>query len=250
MEEKGFRTVDDAKADHAAFFKNVMTPNFAAGLAVSNAWAEKLDGAVVAPVEFEKHLRSHEAINWGQDDFMGMWIPLIKEKITRMVMIDGWEYSNGSGEEYLQAALMQMGRGERSNIAITDIRGAPINLDKGIELLADAFIHVTERGIKARNMAETLAIVLEAEQRFHTEQATGSQAEPRGTTRHKTTAPSALPYDHDKVAGIACKVRGILAQSYPDILPALKKVSSFDFSPMNALFRVKKPAAPAPVLAA
>lgn len=250
MEEKGFRTVEEAKADHIAFFKNVMTPNFAAGLEVSNAWAEKLNGAVIAPVEFEKHLRSHEAINWGQDDFMGMWVPLIKEKITQMVMIDGWEYSNGSGEEYLQAALMQMGRDGRSNITITDMRGAPMPLDKGIELLADAFINVTERGIKARNMAETLAIVLEAEQRFNTERTTGRTAEPRGSSRHKPVMPTVLPYDHAKVAAIADKVRGILTQQYPDILPKLKNISSYDFSPMNALFGKKPQSKPTPVLAA
>ena len=246
IEEKGFHSVEEARADHAAFFRNVMTPNFQDGIRVSNDWASRLDGAIVAPVEFEKHLRSHSQIDWGQDDFMGMWIPLIKEKITQMIMINGWEYSNGSGEEYLQAALMQMGRGDRSNITVNDEQGKPINLEKGIKLLADSFIDVTQRGIKARNMAETLGIILEAEQRFNREQTTGVPESPR----RQGAKPSAAPYNHAAVAAIGDQVRAILRRDYPDVLPTLKKISSYDYSPLNALFRVRKDSTPAPVLAA
>lgn len=245
MAANGFRTADAAKADHDAFFKNVVTPNFEAGLAASNEWANRLDGAVIAPVEFEKHLRTHQSINWGQDDFMGMWLPLIKEKITQMVMIDGWEYSNGSGEEYLQAVLMQMGRDARSNITITDVRGAPLPLDKGVELLADAFLVLTERGVKPRNMAETLALALEAEQRFYREQQSGKLEAPW----RKYVQPSMPAYDHEKIAAINEKVRPVLQQQYPDILPRLKLVASHSFSPLNSLFR-NKPAAQLPALAA
>lgn len=242
MEQNGFTTAAEAKADHAAFFKNVVSPNFDAGLSASNTWAEKLDGAVIAPVEFEKHLRTHDHIDWGQDDFMGMWIPLIDQKITQMVMIDGWEFSNGSGEEYLQAALMQMGRAKRSDIEITDVRGKPLPLDAGIKLLADGFIELTEKGIKARNMAETLALVLEAEDRFHRERMTGRPAEPAGTPVRKGPKPSVLAYSHEDVAEIRDSVRGILERDYPDILPTLKKISSYDFSPVNKLFNDGKAA--------
>ncbi|MEZ0225983.1 MAG: hypothetical protein ACAH83_15625 [Alphaproteobacteria bacterium] len=248
MEANGFMTAKEAKADHAAFFKNVVSPNFDAGLRASAEWAEKLDGAVIAPVEFEKHLRTHNAVDWDQDDFMGMWIPLIEQKITQMVMIDGWEYSNGSGEEYLQAALMQMGRGKRSDIDITDVRGKTLPLDAGIKLLADAFIGLAEKGIKARNMAETLALVLEAEERFHRESTTGRSAEPAGTPVRKEAKPAVAPYSHDDVAAIAVKARKILARDYPDILPTLKRISSYDFSPINSLFKDEKTAPPKPSL--
>jgi hypothetical protein len=245
MEQHGFRSVDEAKADHDAFFKNVVSPNFDAGLKASNEWAAKMNGAVIAPVEFEKHLRTHSQVTWGQDDFMGMWIPLVKEKITHMAMVDGWEYSNGSGEEYLQAVLMQLGRSERSNITISDERGKPLRLDEGITKLGEAFITLTERGIKPRNMAETLGILLEAEQRFNREQSTGVPESPG----RKGAKPSAPLYDHKAVVAIGNKVRDILRHYYPDILPVLQKTSSYDFSPMNALF-LKKPPVRTPALAA
>ncbi len=245
MERSRFRSADEAKADHDAFFKNVVSPNFEAGLKASNEWAAKMNGAVIAPVEFEKHLRTHSQVTWGQDDFMGMWIPLIKEKITHMAMVDGWEYSNGSGEEYLQAALMQMGRAERSNITISDERGKPMRLDEGIKLLGDAFITLTERGIKPRNMAETLGILIEAEQRFYREQSIGRPED----ARRAAAKPSMPAYDHAAVVAIGEQVRDILRHDYPDILPTLQKVSSYDFSPLNALFR-KQPPVRTPALAA
>ncbi|HYD19708.1 MAG TPA: hypothetical protein VEF76_14650 [Patescibacteria group bacterium] len=245
MDAKGFKTADEAKADHDAFFRNVVEPNLAQGVAGANEWVAKLDGAVIAPAEFEKRLRIQKAISWGQDAFMGMWVPLIDEKVTHMVMLDGWQYSNGSGEEYLQAVLMQMGRRPRSNIEIVDGKGNEISLSQGIKLIADAFVEITGRGMKPRNMAETIAILLEAEHRFAIEQKTGSVAEPPATSPgalSKHTEFNVSPYDRAVIEKCAKEVRDILVRDYPDILPKLQKTSSFDFSPINALFReVAKP---------
>lgn len=245
MEAKGFKTADEAKADHDAFFKNVVEPNLAQGVKGSDEWVHKLDGAVIAPAEFEKRLRIQKAINWGQDAFMGMWVPLIDEKVTHMVMLDGWQYSNGSGEEYLQAVLMQMGRRPRSNIDIVDAKGREIPLSEGIRLVAEAFIDLTARGLKPRNMAETIGILLEAEHRFAIEQKTGSVIEPQPTSPGsiaKHTEFNVPAYDRAEMEKCAKEVRDILSRDYPDILPALHKTSSYDFSPINALFReVAKP---------
>lgn len=241
MTEHGFKTADEAKRDHDAFFEHVVAPNLADGVRASNDWSEKIDGVVVAPAEFEKRLRSQKAITWGQDAFMGMWIPLIDEKITHMVMVDGWEYSNGSGEEYLQAVLMQMGRGRRSNIGITDDDGETLTLDKGIKLLADAFQDLHGRGLRPRNMAETLAILLEVEQRYNFERSFGRSAEPAG---EKRDVQSSVPaYDRREILEAGREVRAIFARHYPDIMPVLKKTSSFDYSPINALFRKEGEAA-------
>lgn len=227
MDKQGFKTQDEAKADHDAFFKHVVEPNLADGVKTSNAWAEKIDGTVVAPAEFEKKLRGQNAITWGQDAFMGMWIPLIEEKITHMVMVDGWEYSNGSGEEYLQAVLMQLGCGKRDNIKILDNDGQTLPLDKGITLLAHAFMDVHGRGLKPHNMAETLAILLEAEERH------ASSGKKRGH----------LPaYDRKEILAVGKQLRDIFSQHYQDIMPVLEKTDSRDFSPINALFRRTKKA--------
>jgi hypothetical protein len=256
MTEKGFRTPEEAKKDHAAFFEHVVEPNLEQGVKGSDAWARKIDGAVIAPAEFEGRLRRQGAIDWGQDDFMGMWIPLVDEKVTHMIMLDGWQYSNGSGEEYLQAVLMQMGRAKRSNIEILDEKGQAIPLDKGIGLIAEAFKNIHSRGLVPRNMAETLALLIEAERRFSIERKYGWSGEP--TPRPEGMATPSMPlYDSKRIQNIARDVTPLFRKHYPDIADTLKKTSSFDFSPLNALFRraAQPPALPAakpraPVLAA
>jgi hypothetical protein len=240
MDKKGFKTLEEAQADSAAFFKYVVEPNIAAALKVSDAWDKKAEGTVIATVNFEKKLRAHNT-DWGQDAFMGMWIPLIKEKVTHMVMVNGWQYSNGAGEEYLQAVLMQMGRGgRRSRIDITDAKGKPIALDQGIELLMEAFRELRRRGLKTRNIAETIAKLIEAENRYNIEKSFNRSAEPDGKT---AAHGSVQPYDRKKIKEARKELHVFLAKDYPDILPVLKKTSSFDYSPMNALFSSGKAAA-------
>lgn len=235
MDKNGFKTPAEAMADHDAFFEHVVKPNLAAGIAASETWDRKIDGIVLAPAEFEKRLRGNNIVNWGQDDFMGMWIRLIDEKITHMVMSDGWEYSNGAGEEYLQAALMQMGRGTRSDIKIVDVEGNDLTLGQGIALMAKAFIDVNKRGLRPRNMAETIGILLETEQRYNFEKQFGKSAEPHGGA---VIANDTLPaYDRRDIVALGREVRAILDKHYPDIIPTLKKHASTDFTPGKALFR-------------
>ena len=248
MDKYKYKTAAEAKDHPKKFFNEVVEPNLEQGVAGSAYWVEKLHGTVIAPAEFEGRLRRQwGTIDWAQDDFMGMWVPLIDEKVTNMVMLDGWQYSNGSGEEYLQATLMQMARRPRSDITIMDgEEGRPIKLDEGLTLMSAAFKDVISRGIQPRNMAETLGILLEAEARFNLEQTTGKKdaipaispdsSDPRAATHN------VLPYDHAKVAAIAKEIWPLIDQHFPDIRKKLDVTSSYDFSPINAVFRdVVKP---------
>lgn len=261
MDKHGFKTQDEAKQDRATFLRDVIEPNMAAGIEGSAAWTERLPGsAVIAPAEFDGALYRAwgTGVHWGPNDFMGMWVPLIDEKVTNMAMLNGWEYSNGCGEEYLQAVLMQMGRRPRSNITIMDGEDArPILLDEGISLMANAFKDIMSRNIRPRNMAETLGLLLQAEERFHREKTTGTLLEPAGVSPNahapRKTVPRLPNYDHEKVRAVAAEIEPLLEKYFPDVLEKLKKTSSYDFSPINAIFReaAKKPeiaaeAAPAP----
>jgi hypothetical protein len=248
MEKYGVATLAEAKKDHERFLAEVIEPNMADGVKQSGYWSEKLKGAVIAPAEFDGRLyRAWGKVQWNADDFMGMWVPLIEEKITNMAMLNGWEYSNGCGEEYLTATLMQMGRRPRSNITVNDAEeGRLLNLDEGIGLMANAFKDIISRGIFPRNMAETLGILLESERRFYTERNAGFVFEPAATSpgahELRKTNPTLEPYDHGKVRAIAAEVEPLINKHFPDIMPKLKKTSSYDFSPVNAIFRDTKPA--------
>jgi hypothetical protein len=248
MDKHGFKTQDEAKKDRPMFLAEVIEPNMARGVAGAQRWAEKDGTAVIAPAEFDGALyRAWGAgVHWGANDFMGMWVPLIDEKVTNMAMLKGWEYSNGCGEEYLSAVLMQMGRRPRNDITIVDGESEkPIGLDEGISLIAGAFKDIMSRGIRPRNMAETLGILLEAEDRFYWEKMTGTVLEPAavspGAIKARMTKPTMPDYDHEKVRKVAAEIVPMLNQYFPDILDKLKKTSSYDFSPLNSIFKEPTP---------
>ncbi|MEZ0226235.1 MAG: hypothetical protein ACAH83_16890 [Alphaproteobacteria bacterium] len=234
MDKMGFKTPDEAKKDRKAFFENVISPNIEEGVKLSQQWSKKVAGAVIAHAEFEK-CRGLKGTKWGQDAFMGMWLGLIDDKVTKMVMSDGWQYSDGAGEEYLQAMLMKMGRRGRNNVEVTDAQGAELTLDKGVQMIWDAFQDLRARGLKPRNMVQTLACLLSAELRYSVEQDYGQSAEP--SRESYAVDPNMKNYDRAPISAIAKQMRQILADEYPDIRETVRTHTSFEFSPINALFR-------------
>ncbi len=229
MDAHGYKTIEQAKKD-ADFFKDVVGPNLAEGNRIADLWAQRAKGVVIATTDFEKSVRaSGKSPDWGQDDFMSMWMALVDKKVTKMVMVDGWEYSNGSGEEYLQAALMEMGDRSRNNIAVIDEDGKPVHFDKALQLLAASFDDVRGRGMDVTNMAETLSRFIEAERRYAAEPA---NANPK------------LHYDHKKFHEIAAKVTETLDRDFPAVQDIVRKTPAQEFSPIDDIFR--KPAPPKP----
>lgn len=160
----GYKTRLNAEADRDAFFQHVIIPNIENSNRMVAAVSLQFDGAVIAPSAFESGFHCEKKLPWGQDEFMSMWLSLIEQKVTRMIMLDGWPYSNGSCEEYLLSAAMQMGFAFRSDIQITDQSGGPLNIDQGIVLLYEAFKDLHNHGFEPVVIAETLSALFEAEQ--------------------------------------------------------------------------------------
>ncbi len=151
-------TLEEAKKDWNEFFACVMLPNIEDGEDLSKALAEKSEGVVIAPTSFEnKNVKS-----WRQNEYMSMWISVIDRHVNRLVMIDGWEYSNGSSEEFMWAALMQMGFSSRKNIEIVDARGEILTLDQGLNLLSNALADMQKRGFQAKTIENVITMLLEA----------------------------------------------------------------------------------------
>lgn len=150
MDAAGVTSVEELKRDAAHFRAVVMDPNIAAADAVARRMAE-LGGAVIAPAAFEAR-----SLGWSQDDYMGLWLDVIERRATRLAMVDGWHYSNGGAEEYLQALLMQGDRRDRTDIAIVDARGSVLDHLAGIRLLADAVADLLGRGFEPTVLARTL----------------------------------------------------------------------------------------------
>lgn len=150
MDAAGITSVDEFKRDAGAFRAAVMEPNIAAADVVARRMA-LLGGAVIAPAAFEAR-----SLGWSQDDYMGLWLDVIERRATRLAMVDGWQYSNGGAEEYLQALLMQADRRDRTDVSIVDANGDAIDHLTAVRLLADAVADLMGRGFEPTVLARTL----------------------------------------------------------------------------------------------
>jgi hypothetical protein len=230
MQENGFKTLEEAKADTEAFAKNVIAPNMADSLALVKIWQEKTKGVVISPGQFEK-CRDGGDVTWSQDAFMGMWLGFIDQKVSKEVMQPGWAYSDGAGEEYLHITCMQLGLRPRSTIEVVDTHNAALTLDKGILTMAEAFLDLQARGLKTPRLAKNLAALLLLEERY-------------ATGKIEPVPPVTLPaYDRASVLSARDDVMTILKTDYAEIVSSLERLNSADFTPMNILVDTKKPRA-------
>lgn len=237
MKKKGFATPAEARKDREAFYQNVIAPNIQESLAWAKIWDAKTSGVIIAPADFEK-CRSLKDVKWTQDDFMGMWLSLINDKVTHMVMQDGWAYSDGASEEYLQAICMQTGRRGRNNISVMDTDGKEIKLNEGILTLSAAFKDLHEQGLRPEGLAKTLARLLLLESRYSSEQDYGQTSEP-GPHLFYNVSASLPDYDRKSFLPVAKEVMCILDNEYNEILTSLETLKSIEYTPMNVLVREK-----------
>ncbi len=224
MKKKGLKTPDAAKADKEEFYKNVISLNIQDSLAWAKIWRTKTKGAIIAPAEFEK-CRALGDIKWSQDAFMGMWLTLIDNKATALIMQDGWVYSDGAAEEYLQAICMQAGLRQRNNIHVMDTAGRQINLDEGIISLAEAFKDLHQRGLSPERLAKTLTRLLLLEERHAAGHLSGEIK----------TAPSLPVYEREPLLEVKKEVMTILKKNHGKLLAALEKQRSAEYTPLNIL---------------
>lgn len=150
MDRAGVSDPDEFRRDCARFSSEVLLPNIAAADDVARTMLG-FGGAVIAPAAFEAR-----ALGWGQNEYMGLWLDTIERKATRIAMVDGWAYSNGGAEEYLQAILMQAGRRDRNDIDVVDARGVRIGHVAAIDLIVSAVSDLTSRGFHPRTLATVL----------------------------------------------------------------------------------------------
>jgi hypothetical protein len=162
MDAFGFQTAEEARRDRDLFLHHVMLTNIAEGERTSNALALQIEGVVIAPTSFENQMVK----SWGYPEFMSLWLSLIEKKVTKMVLLDGWHYSNGSSEEFMWAVLMQMGFLSRSDIEIVDMRGNILTLDQGISLLLSAWHDLRARGMTPQVTTKVLQTLLDAEEHY------------------------------------------------------------------------------------
>ena len=148
-------TPQELMADKEMFNTKVKQPNIKDAIALAEKWQKETEGVVVSPAIFEAR-----ELGWGQDDYMNLWLmEHIIPQTTKMVMMDGWQYSNGAVKEYLTALLMKAGYGDRQTIDIFDEKGSPLSLDVAYALLTDAAYKLNMLGMPPKTQAQTMHII-------------------------------------------------------------------------------------------
>jgi hypothetical protein len=77
--------------------------------------------------------------NWTQDDYRVFWSRVIETFAGRVVLVDGWQYSNGCSYEFLTAL--------RKRIPAFDERQRPLPPAEGLRLLRAAIAELKGRAI-------------------------------------------------------------------------------------------------------
>lgn len=150
MDAAGISDPEEFRRNREAFSREVIAPNLAAADTVAQRMVD-FGGAVIAPATFEAR-----SLGWGQDEYMGLWLDVIERRATRLALVDGWQFSNGGAEEYLQALLMQAGRRDRNTMEIVDARGAVLSHADALNLLAEAVSDLVARGFQPITLARVL----------------------------------------------------------------------------------------------
>lgn len=167
MKERNYQTLQEAKAS-PDYFKEVIAYNIARAEQVTDLMSSR--ETVIAPSSFEKKFYSlaNSPLAFGQAEFMSMWIPVIEKTVTKLKLLEGWPYSNGSVEEYLAAVMMQMGYTERNNINIVNESDVALGIDEGLSLLLDAYEDLTERNLQSDSLKQVIESLIEAEELHRT----------------------------------------------------------------------------------
>ena len=194
MDEAGVTDPEVMRRDKDRFREQVLLPNIAAADEVARHMLT-FGGAVIAPAAFEAR-----TLQWGQDEYMGLWLDTIERKATRLALVDGWEYSNGGAEEYLQALLMQAGRRDRTDIDIVDARGRCLPHLEAIALMANSVRSLARRGFHPTTLATVLHRVMAIhgmvadEQRYGVMRDTSGRAHVRLSRHYADATPSRSEY--------------------------------------------------------
>ncbi len=93
------RYLDENSEEYKVDFLNsVVEPNTKNAKQIVKIIKEKIHGAIIDPTNLENH-----TLNWTQDEFYSFWSRVIKDMVTNVIFLDGWEYSVGCSFELLSA---------------------------------------------------------------------------------------------------------------------------------------------------
>jgi hypothetical protein len=126
----------------------VIKPNCVRGVNFAKSIAPMASFPVLVPSVLEA-----ENMRWSDSEYMYLWYHVIEEKAQEIWMSPGWEYSNGSSQEFTRAIKM---RKSGKPIVIRDYFGEEMRLTDGVDMLAASIGDLHTRGYDCTQLAESL----------------------------------------------------------------------------------------------
>jgi hypothetical protein len=96
---------------------------------------------------------------WEEEDFMHLWRGLIRDKIARLHLMKGWQYSNGSTEEFQLIMEKQRKKGNDA-VQILDHYYRDVSFGRGCRLIAKAIEDIQGRCMDASGLRRRLKQIM------------------------------------------------------------------------------------------
>ncbi|NPE27151.1 DUF4406 domain-containing protein [Methanococcoides sp. SA1] len=171
LERKGVKTLEElGTADPTSIVEDIIRPNIEMGIVAADNL--KSSFPALAPSVFEG-----KSFRWTQEEYMTLWLQVIKERAREMHMTDGWEYSNGGVEEFTLAQQMKLrcvgiidksqklgcaGKEYRlltedmARMQVYGLDKKEISLDAGIDIIKGAIEDLDKRGFESSRLTNSL----------------------------------------------------------------------------------------------
>lgn len=146
MEAHGVRTRAELKEKYPKAVTDEIIPwNNEHGFAFAAAVKTRTRLPVVLPGAFEGGI----SYSWREEQYMYMWLRMMEDLCAEHHLIEGWEYSDGSVEEFAKSMEMKKGYCDRSDITVLDQNGNEMTLERGEALVRAARADILRRGFSA-----------------------------------------------------------------------------------------------------
>lgn len=122
----------------------VLGPNCEAAADFARRLRERFGGTepVITPAPFE-------APGWSQAEYLHFWETLIRTRAKAVYFNEAWQYSNGCTFEFAVA--------QEAGVPSFDAQGEPLELERGIEMVAAAVRELESRGVAPGRLAAHLS---------------------------------------------------------------------------------------------
>src|SRR3989338_1469153 len=131
MKEHGVRRKEDLPKEA---YDRIRQENVDRSRRIEQEWVAKYDSPVLLPEKLGS------ADIWSQRDYVDLSKEVMRLKATEFVFEDGWEYSNGSVEEFLLALTLKK--------PMLDQRRNPLNKEQGIHLLTTSVEEIHQASLE------------------------------------------------------------------------------------------------------